>query len=33
MCATDNLVFVLTVGANGKGNEKYCLYYEDSKIN
>ncbi len=38
MCATDNLVFVLKIGAEGKkanrkGYEKYCLYYEDSKIN
>ncbi len=32
MCATDNLIFVLKIGADGKENGKYCLYYEDSKI-
>jgi hypothetical protein len=32
ICATENLVFVLKNGANGKGNELFCLYYEDSKI-
>jgi hypothetical protein len=32
MIASDNLVFVIKAGMNGKGNNKYCLYYEDSKI-
>ncbi len=32
MIASDNLVFVIKAGTNGKGNKKYCLYYEDSKI-
>ncbi len=32
MCASDNLVFVLKTNANGKGNQMYCLYYEDSIV-
>jgi hypothetical protein len=32
MCASDNLVLVLKTKADGKGHEKYCLSYEDSKI-
>ena len=32
MIASDNLVFVIKAGMNGKGNKKYCLYYEDKKI-
>ncbi len=33
MCATYSLVFVFKKGADGKGKENYCLYYEDLKIN
>jgi hypothetical protein len=32
MCATEKLVLVFKEGADRKGRENYCLYYEDSKI-
>ncbi len=32
MITSDNLVFVIKAGTNGKGNKKYCLYYEDKNI-
>ena len=32
MIASNNLVFIIKAETNVKGNKKYCLYYEDSKI-
>ena len=32
MIASDNLVFVIKAGINGKENKKYCLYYNKGKI-